>query len=178
MTNKEIEQMIVDNQNLIWHVINKYYCNFRDDEDIFQVGQIGLWKACINYNDARGKFSTLATTCILNEIRQEFRKREKLWKYGNIASLDEPQYFNNAGVPITLGDLLEDRKDDYSAIDYDLSCLKDKLSERDIEIFKLRINGFTYNEIGKCFGFSRSWIEKIVKNARNIAKREMICSYT
>lgn len=42
MNSREIEQAVVDNQNLVRFAINRYFPSLRDDEDIFQVGWIGL----------------------------------------------------------------------------------------------------------------------------------------
>ena len=82
MNSREIEQAVVDNQNLVRFAINRYFPSLRDDEDIFQVGWIGLWRACIGYDSSRSKFSTYAVRCIINEIRVELRNRAKLWERG------------------------------------------------------------------------------------------------
>lgn len=89
MTECEIEQKIVDNKKLVYFVINKFFPDLNEDEDIIQVGMIGLWKACINYEEQRSNFSTYATACILNEIRMELRNRAKEKKKGVMISLDE-----------------------------------------------------------------------------------------
>lgn len=53
MTTKEIEQAIISNEKLIYFVINRYYPDFIEDEDIIQSGRIGLWKACISYDSSK-----------------------------------------------------------------------------------------------------------------------------
>lgn len=47
MTSQEIERTVVDSKRLVHFVIKRYFPDFRGDEDIFQVGWIGLWKACV-----------------------------------------------------------------------------------------------------------------------------------
>lgn len=108
MNSREIEQAVVDNQNLVRFAINRYFPSLRDDEDIFQVGWIGLWRACIGYDSSRSKFSTYAVRCIINEIRVELRNRAKLWGFGDIASLDEPVYFDKDGDEFWAGGYCED----------------------------------------------------------------------
>ena len=173
MTNQEIEQTILDIESLVHFAINKYFPDFRCDEDVIQTGRIGLWKACINYDSAKSKFSTFAVRCIANKIRMEIRGREKLWKFGDIASLDEPLYFDNYGNAITLAHVIKDHCNDYCAIDYDISFLKDKLSERDVKVFKMSIAGFSTEEIGRAFGYTRTWAYRIISKAQKIAKEKM-----
>lgn len=170
MTNQEVEQAVTDNQNLVRFVIKKFFPDFYDDEDVFQVGWIGLWKACISYDSSKSKFSTFAVRCIINEIRMELRSRAKLWQFGDIASLDEPMYFDKDGNAVTLAHLTPDPSDDYSVIHYDLSFLNSKLSERDIEVLKLNIYGFTTPEIGRAYGRTRSWASRIIKRAQAVSK--------
>lgn len=63
-----LNQMILDNQNLIYSIINKY-SYYYDKEDLFQTGVIGLIKAYNNYNaNMNTKFSTYAYTYILSEV--------------------------------------------------------------------------------------------------------------
>lgn len=173
ISDQEIEQAILDNENLVYFVVNKYFPDLRCDEDVVQTGRIGLWKACINYNGAKSKFSTYAVQCILNEIRFELRKRAKMQKFGKIVSLDEPLYFDDEGNAVTFAHLVPDPSDDYCTIDYDLSFLNDKLSERDIKVFKLSVDGFSATEIGQIFGYTRAWASRIIKKARTIAKAKM-----
>ena len=63
-----LNQMILDNQNLIYSIINKY-TYYYDKEDLFQTGVIGLIKAYNNYDaNMNTKFSTYAYTYILSEV--------------------------------------------------------------------------------------------------------------
>lgn len=173
MNSREIEQAVVDNQKLVHFAINKYFPDLRDDEDIFQVGWIGLWKACIGYDSSRSKFSTYAVRCIINEIRTELRNRAKLWGFGDTASLDEPMSFDKDGNAVTLANLIPDQRDDYCEVDYDISFLSRKLSERDMEVFRLSLYGFTAIEIARAFGYTRAWASRIIKNAQALARKRM-----
>lgn len=62
------------------------------DDDIFQIGMIGLWKAVKIFDESKGnKFSTLAYKTIYNEIFNELRKSTSASRIPTdcIESLDE-----------------------------------------------------------------------------------------
>jgi RNA polymerase sigma factor (sigma-70 family) len=173
MTAQEIERAIIDNEKLVYYAIHRFFPDFQDDEDVAQAGFIGLWKACISYDDSKTKFSTYAVRCIMNEIRAELRHRAKLWKFGDIASLDEPVYFDKNGSAVTLAHLVPDSHNDYHVVDYDLSFLNNKLSKRDIVVFKLSIYGFTATEIANMFGYTKAWASKIITKAQALCRKLM-----
>ena len=173
MTKQEVEQVIIDNEKLVYYTIHRFFPDFQGDEDVVQAGFIGLWKACISYDDSRNKFSTYAVRCIMNEIRVELRHRAKLWKFGDIASLDEPVYFDKNGSAVTLAHLVPDSHNDYHVVDYDLSFLNNKLSERDVIVFKLSIYGFTATEIANMFGYTKAWASKIITKAQALCRKLM-----
>jgi RNA polymerase sigma factor (sigma-70 family) len=76
---------------LVWHFVNRYRPG---DEDLFQVGCIGLWKAAQRYDPSRGvRFSSYAgrwiLNCILTELarRNEYRVAEE--DIGELRLIDE-----------------------------------------------------------------------------------------
>ena len=166
MNSREIEQAVVDNQNLVRFAINRYFPGLREDEDIFQGGWIGLWKACLSYDSSKSKRSTFAVRCIINEVRMELRSRARLWRFGDVASLDELLYFDKDGGAVTLAHQVPDKSNGYCAVDYDISFLSGSLSEQELEVFKLSIYGFTAAEIGRTFGRTRAWASRIIRKAQ------------
>lgn len=70
------QQFISDNVKLVYFIIQKYYPTFAHDEDIVQCGMVGLCKAAKKWQQ-KGKFSSYARQCILNEIRNELKLRAK-----------------------------------------------------------------------------------------------------
>lgn len=166
MTDREVEQMLIDNEKLIYFVINKYFPNVCHDEDIEQIGWIGLWKACLNFDGSKGKFSTFAVHCISNQIKIELLDRAKQNKFGLILSLDEPLFMENNHKLFTLADTVPDKRDDYIQFDYDLSWLEDSESERNIEIFKMWLCGYTMRELGSHFHLSRTRVNNIIKEIK------------
>ena len=72
--NNELEQIIVDNQNLIYSITH-YFEGYKNKEDLFQVGALGLVKAYKKFDPSLGvKFTTYAYTYILGEMRKYVRE--------------------------------------------------------------------------------------------------------
>ena len=71
---------ILQYENLVRSIISKY-TYYGDYEDLYQVGMMGLVKACKNYKESTAKFSTYAYKYILGEvntfIRESFLNLEK-----------------------------------------------------------------------------------------------------
>lgn len=70
--------LIVDNEKLVYSIINKFKGYF-DMDDLYQVGMIGLIKASKNFNKSEGvKFSTYAYTYVFGEVNKYIRENNNL----------------------------------------------------------------------------------------------------
>lgn len=147
MSEQEIEQKIIDNEKLVYFVINRHFSDFRNDDDIVQCGRIGLWQACKRYDDEKSKFSTYAVKCIFNEILEEIRNRNKGFGKCYVTSLDEVIGSEDDGSDITVGHLIPSVEPGYCIVDHNLSSVERKLSDRDVEVFRLYIYGYRASEI-------------------------------
>jgi RNA polymerase sporulation-specific sigma factor len=67
------EDLVVRHLALVKSLVRRVWQG-RDEEDLFQVGVIGLIKAARNYDPGRGAFSTYAVPVILGEIRGYLRE--------------------------------------------------------------------------------------------------------
>jgi len=106
--------MILENLNLVYFIL-KQMGLYKDKEEWFDVGIIGLIKGIKGYNPDYGlALSTFVCRCIKNEILIEIRKNNsnKGKVNMNCVSLEQEIYNNGAGEPILL-------KDQISS-DYDL----------------------------------------------------------
>ena len=64
----ELTNVIIENENLIYSIINKY-SNYYDIDDLYQVGVMGMIKAYNNYKEGYNtKFTSYAYTYIFGEI--------------------------------------------------------------------------------------------------------------
>lgn len=169
----EHDRRFADNQRLVYFIIGKKFPWLVHDEDIAQVGMIGLWKACMTYDESVAAFSTYAGKCITTEILKELKGRSKEDKLGSKVSLDELKYLNDDSEKMTLADAIPDGIDHYCISNYDLPALKKKLSKKECDIMKLRLAGFTMDEIAKLFGgVSRQRIEQIIRKIKCVARAE------
>lgn len=65
---KDITELIIENEGLIYKIINKYRSYF-EIEDLYQVAVMGIIKASKNYNSEYGtKFTSYAYPFILGEV--------------------------------------------------------------------------------------------------------------
>lgn len=69
-----LEEAIFNNQNLVYSISN-YFKNYKNKEDLYQAGYIGIINAYKNFDQNQGcKFSTYAYTYILGEMRKLIRE--------------------------------------------------------------------------------------------------------
>lgn len=150
------QQMIEDNINLVYHIINQYYPTYMYDEDIIQSGMVGLCKAVDLWDEEKSKFSTFAAKCIRNEIIQEFRSRNK---HKGILSLDY-EVHDKDGEKVSFGDFCVGDED----VDYvDLDYIYDEMTEEEIRICKLKQSGLSACEISKQVGKSYNFVCRVIR---------------
>lgn len=78
MTKEELSNFIVDNQNYIYAIVNKYK-NYAEVEDLYQVAIMGIIKASRKFNaDYNVKFTTYAYTYIIGEINLFLNKNRHI----------------------------------------------------------------------------------------------------
>ncbi len=68
------EQIIARNSRLVWSIVSRFNGRGVEPEDLFQIGSIGLWRACERFDESYGvRFSTYAVPLIIGEIRRYLR---------------------------------------------------------------------------------------------------------
>ena len=78
MTKEELSNFIVNNQNYIYAIVNKYK-NYAEVEDLYQVAIMGIIKASRKFNaDYKVKFTTYAYTYIIGEINLFLNKNRHI----------------------------------------------------------------------------------------------------
>lgn len=150
------EKLFQENIGLVRFVLRRQFPSLSNDEDLFQEGCIGLWKACLSYDADRGfKCSTYAVPCIRNAILMELRRRRRI---PVSVSLDAP--LGNDDDALCIGDVLEDPQ----ASDFTDSIFADditrRLSDRDRRIVDMMHAGMTQQEAGAVLGLSQVQISR------------------
>lgn len=154
------QKLIEENMNLVYFLINRYYPTFIGDEDLAQCGMIGLCSAANNFDESSGiKFSTFASSCILNEFCKEFTRRKR---HNKVISLDVNKV-NDDGEMKTIGDLIVGDED----VDFfDCDEFYESLSPEDQMIVGLRREGLNNYEIGTALGINYKTVSKRLTRMR------------
>lgn len=80
--------LIERNLRLVAHIVKKYSCTYKENDDLISIGTIGLIKAITTFNPKRGtRLATYAARCIENEILMTIRSSKKK---KNEVSLQDP----------------------------------------------------------------------------------------
>lgn len=153
------EELYIQNENLVYFIISKYYPDYLGDEDLAQECKIGLWRAATSYDETKSTFSTFASKCIINAILQYFRNNKNKIK---TVSLDQLA-FNSDDTDLTLQDLILDDSSEYRihSVVYKhlIEEIRDRLSTADskllLPVFDLWLAGCTCTQIGDRMGISK-----------------------
>lgn len=158
-------QIALNNKNLIYPIINKFYIDgINDYEELEQDGFIILLKAVETFNPDLGyQFSTYASKCLLNISRAKY-------EYNQDISLDD-KVKNTDDDTLTLIDTIEDEKID---IDKDLEHkdladkVKNILNNQEYQIIKyIYFDELTISKISIIIGKSRDKISSMRDYALN-----------
>lgn len=174
--NERAEQLFEENQGLVYWTIKTYYPLAMGDEDILQEGMIGLWEACLNFEEGRSQFSTWAVRCITNSISKEFRRRnKKAIKVLEAVSLDEPVsdaegLFLYDTVP-SPENPLQSVEEDFETFLNDLNKFISGLSDRDQRVIENQMKGIDQCTSAKKIGVSQPTISRRLKAIRKMYNR-------
>lgn len=151
-------QIALNNKNLIYPVINRFYiAGINDYEELEQDAFIVLLKAVEDFNPDLGyKFSTYANKCLLKIIRRKL-------DYNKNISLDQPTK-NNDDENINLLDTILDESIDVNReveAKILIEKIKEIVSEKDFKVLELL---YVYNlpmvKVGMMLGKSKQAVHK------------------
>ena len=158
-----------ENMALVVDVYNKHFtrlCKYK--EDLIQSGNLGLWKACLKFDESKGyKFSTFAVRCIKNEMGMFLRKELKHGYYCTDFVIEDEK-----GEKVNILDILSDEKEvPFMEENCDTNSIIEKLKHS--EVVKDCLKGYCQSEIAKRQGVTHQKISKIMKDTKKELK-EMI----
>ena len=149
------EQLISDNMGLVVSLARSFKPKTALElDDYIQSGRIGLWKAIQKHNPKRGALSTIAWYYIRWEIIRNMPKT-------NRTKEQELKFVNFSDLPYSLPKITEDKK--YETVFNELE--PSSLTSKERKILRLRVCGYTMQEIGHHFGHSRGWANEAFKSA-------------
>lgn len=155
------QKLVEDNMGLVYFLINRYYPTFIADEDIVQCGMLGLCRAAKSYKEDEGvTFSSYASTCIINEIKDEFIRRNR---HRGLISLDA-KCFSSEGEDKTVADFVVGEED---VEFFDCAKFYDSLQPKDREVVDLKRMGLTGREIAELKGCSSQAVNQRLRRLRH-----------
>lgn len=164
------EQMFLTNYGIVFFVMQRLGIP-AFDEDMFQIGSIGLLKAIDTFDASKGCFSTYAFLLVRNELLMEFRKSKK--SVNAAFSLDDNVDIGN-GESVSYAEMIPDGKDyEENVVNLMLAQqIFERLGSREKHIFTMFfIENRTQSEISEALGISQSYISRIIKGMGKIKKK-------
>ena len=162
------EQVILNNVGMVGSVLKSLNLNLFD-EDLFEIGLVGLVKAVNTFNPNKDvKFCTYAMLIIRYEILKLLRIKQIIPEF----SLDELYEFDN-GEKIPCADMIADNKQFEEDVIANMLYeeIMNMFSDKEREIICLRMEEKTQQEVGKICGFSQTQISRFFqKNHRKFKK--------
>lgn len=160
------EELYFKNEALVYHVLNKKFPMSRFDDDFQQIARLGLWKACLSYNETKGKFSTYAVPCIANQIKMELRKMGRKPIEVSLEALVKDTDKNSEQLTIS-GMLIGEQNVGF----IDTIWVDKELTDRQKRILSLLYDGMVQADIAREIGISQTMVSREVSKIRNIAQK-------
>lgn len=109
-----LEQLVIQNSGLVYSVLKRFLNRGQSQEDLYQIGCIGLIKAVKRFDVSHGlRFSTYAVALIAGEIKQFFRddgmvKVSRDWKITACrAAAARQEWEKKTGRELTISELAD-----------------------------------------------------------------------
>ena len=149
-----LEELFKKYEPIVISICNMYYDSVISSgvefDDLKQECYISLYKAYLNYNTYKNNsFYTFACTCMKNHMRTYFRdiNVNKNRILNNSIFIDD---FSSLNIGYTF---------DYDNYSEEIIRIKNLFDIRLSSVFELRYNGFSYDEISKLLGISKSTVD-------------------
>jgi len=150
-------------------------------DDAYQIGSIGLMKAAARYDKSRNAaFSTFAMSCIMNELRMEWRRTNKMSNRAVLASMDDPIPGIDDGS-LTLADMIADKgiAPDARLIYQDtcgtiLETIRNARDKDAAVLLHMMLDGRRQEDIAEEVGCSQSYISRKQKKLREAIRQALL----
>ena len=186
--NEEVINILIDKykpiiNKIIKELLYKYEIKGIDYNDLYQEGMLGLMNAIEHYNTSKNiLFYTFACVCIkssiISELRRTFRNKNKYFNESvsfeeltDKSSLINDLFVDSNSNPDSI---LINREEEKEFID----SFKNMLTLREKEVFELKMNDFTNDEIAAVTNKSKKEIENTlfrIKSKYKKFNKENVC---
>lgn len=160
---REVETLVLNNQGLVPYIMRNHFNIEQYDEDMFQCGMIGLWKAAKTWDESKSRFATYACRCITNEILMYLRCKTN--RSTSDTSLDNPI---SPDSDIEFKDLIPCDDDPFEVIELRevIVQLKQNLAPRELKVLELSMRGANQSTIAKRVGCTQSYVSRLKKQIK------------
>lgn len=162
------EELFIENQALVPFTLSQLL-QLHKDQDLLQEGYIGLWNACLTFDESKGcKFSTYATYCIRNAILKALYKSNQNNKL-QVISLQTPVSTQDSlEEELTIQDTIADQTTTLDALHtiIILNQLKDSLVGTRKKVLEKRMKEKSITEIAQDLHISKQRVTKILQDLR------------
>lgn len=166
------EGMYHEHKRLVYLVLKQKFPGSFLDEDCAQAGKLGLWKACLTYDESQGKFSSYAYVCIFNEIAMTLRPFCKPYKYGYTVISKDAYIAQDGNRELTVEDVIQDP----AGQDFETKLMYSDFIERvykhltELQKFVIEhyLMGETQIKISESAGVSQSYVSRVIKQVQRI----------
>lgn len=165
-------------KGLVVKIARSYFILGGEMEDIVQEGMIGLYKAIKGYDKKKNaSFKTFATMCIKHQIQSAIKvaNAKKNSPLSNSVSLQS--FSENSDdedfLPVSLifqisPDEKVINKENYQNL---LENIKKMLSDKEFQVLKYYLKGYTYKEISNILGTSEKSIDNSLSRIKSKLKK-------
>jgi RNA polymerase sporulation-specific sigma factor len=173
---KEALDLIVERYYpMVCKVCSKYYAPWAEFDDMVQSALVGLIKAVYYYQPDKSGFTSFAWRSVESELKSflTFLNRKKNKVLTDALSVDllassedseETGYSFEDGVRSTARDALAEMI---------VERVKDFLSEVEIDVFQMWLDGFSYEEIQQALGVNFKKVDNTVQKVKRILKERI-----
>ena len=179
MTEREVTEKFEGNRGLVAYTISRYYPQYQYDDDIIQLGNIGLWQAILKHNPDRGTFATLATTCIKHEIDRHFQFLNTQMRKADVCSLDGMKmngHNKNGDGSESDVSLYRFIAGDADVNWFDSEAILKRLDDKNRFILAKLAKGYNRNEIARELGLTAEAVRlRLIKDIRYAVMKELRC---
>lgn len=164
-----------ENTSLVYHLLHKYFPRLVHNEDVEQICMIGLWKACLVFDESKGfAFSTLASRCILNDVRMYLRSQNKINKLP-VLYMGNHHDSEDISADDYLDYLMVDKEDKYSCLEIleSIHHVLNRYNDRDRNVIQYYLCGLGQVEIGKRVGSSQAYVSRKISKFKKDMEVEL-----
>lgn len=154
---------------------SSYFMAGADQEDLIQEGMIGVFKAIRDYDERKGaSFRTFAELCIQRQIISAVKgaSRMKHAPLNESVSLNRPVVDDENGGTLEelLADEVETNPEKMLLLREDMNYisrnLEDILSELELQVWKMYVNGCSYKEIAEKLDKTSKGVDSAIQRAK------------